>query len=106
MTLHIERARSRRPITWLTLIGVLLLPVLIGGILVAALYNPAERLDNMSAAIVNEDEPVTIDGQVVPLGREAQRRGRIVQRGHGRTGFSVGRGAFDADHSLANCRYE
>jgi putative membrane protein len=70
MTLHIERARSRRPITWLTLIGVLLLPVIIGGILVAALYNPAERLDNMSAAIVNEDEPVTIDDQLVPLGRQ------------------------------------
>ncbi len=70
MTLHIERARSRRPVTWLTLIGVLLLPVLIGGILVAALYNPAERLDNMSAAIVNEDEPVTIDDQYVPLGRQ------------------------------------
>lgn len=70
MTLHIERARSRRPVTWLTLIGVLLLPVLIGGILVAALYNPAERLDNMSAAIVNEDEPVTIDDQLVPLGRQ------------------------------------
>src|SRR5690349_11715094 len=70
MTLHIERARTRRPITWLTLIGVLLLPVLIGGILVAALYNPAERLDNMSAAIVNEDEPVTIDDQLVPLGRQ------------------------------------
>jgi putative membrane protein len=70
MTLHIERARSRRPITWLTLIGVLLLPVLIGGVLVAALYNPAERLDNMSAAIVNEDEPVTIDDQYVPLGRQ------------------------------------
>jgi putative membrane protein len=70
MTLHIERARSRRPITWLTLVGVLLLPVLIGGILVAALYNPAERLDNMSAAIVNEDEPVTIDDQLVPLGRQ------------------------------------
>ena len=70
MTLHIERARSRRPITWLTLVGVLLLPVLIGGILVAALYNPAERLDNMSAAIVNEDEPVTINDQLVPLGRQ------------------------------------
>ncbi len=70
MTLPIERARSRRPVTWLTLVGVLLLPVLIGGILVAALYNPAERLDNMSAAIVNEDEPVTIDDQYVPLGRQ------------------------------------
>ena len=70
MTLPIERARSRRPVTWLTLIGVLLLPVLIGGILVAALYNPAERLDSMNAAIVNEDEPVTIDDQYVPLGRQ------------------------------------
>ncbi|MGA7148724.1 MAG: YhgE/Pip family protein, partial [Microbacterium sp.] len=70
MTLHIERARSRRPVTWLTLIGVLLLPVVIGGILVAALYNPVERLDGLQAAIVNEDEAVDIDGQLVPLGRQ------------------------------------
>ncbi|WP_434809836.1 YhgE/Pip family protein [Microbacterium sp. bgisy189] len=70
MTLPIERARSRRPVTWLTLVGVLLLPVVIGGILVAALYNPTERLDGMSTAIVNNDEPVTIDGQMVPLGRQ------------------------------------
>ena len=40
------------------------------------------------------------------LRREAQRRRRIVQRGHGRTAFSVGRGAFDADYSLANGLYE
>lgn len=70
MTLHIERARTRRPVTWLTLIGVLLLPVVIGGILVAALYNPVERLDGLQAAIVNEDEAVTIDDQLVPLGRQ------------------------------------
>ena len=70
MTLAIERARTRRPVTWLTLIGVLLLPVVIGGILVAALYNPVERLDGLNAAIVNEDEPVTIDDQYVPLGRQ------------------------------------
>lgn len=68
--LAIERARSRRPVTWLTIIGVLLLPVVIGGILVAALYNPVERLDSLTAAVVNEDEPVTIDGQTVPLGRQ------------------------------------
>ena len=66
----IERARSRRPVTWLTVIGVLLLPVVIGGILIASLYNPVERLDSMSAAIVNEDEAVTIDDQLVPLGRQ------------------------------------
>lgn len=68
--LAVERARSRRPVTWLTIIGVLLLPVVIGGILVAALYNPVERLDRLTAAVVNEDEPVTIDGQTVPLGRQ------------------------------------
>ncbi len=70
MTLPIERARSRRPVTWLTVVGVVLLPVLLGGILVSALYNPTERLENMSAAIVNDDEPVEIDGQLAPLGRQ------------------------------------
>ena len=70
MTLSIERARSRRPITWLTLLGVLLLPAVVGGILVAALQNPTERLDSMTAAVVNLDEPVTIDGQYTPLGRQ------------------------------------
>jgi putative membrane protein len=70
MTLPIERARSRKPITWLTILGILLLPAAVGGILVAALQNPTERLDSMTAAIVNLDEPVTIDGQLTPLGRQ------------------------------------
>ncbi|WP_223587031.1 YhgE/Pip domain-containing protein [Microbacterium sp. OVT16B] len=70
MTLPIERARSRKPITWLTILGILLLPAAVGGILVAALQNPTERLDSMTAAIVNLDDPVTIDGQLTPLGRQ------------------------------------
>jgi putative membrane protein len=70
MTLPIERARTRRPVTWVTIIGALLLPVVVGAILVAAFYDPAERLDNVTAAIVNDDEPVTIDDQTVPLGRQ------------------------------------
>lgn len=70
MTLSTERTRSRKPITVLTIIGVLLLPAIIGGILVAALQNPTERLDTMTAAIVNLDEPVTIDDQYTPLGRQ------------------------------------
>ena len=70
MTLPIERARTRHPVTWVTIIGALLLPVVVGAILVAAFYDPAERLDNVTAAIVNDDEPVTIDDQTVPLGRQ------------------------------------
>lgn len=66
------RIDSRRPrrVTPLTLLGILLLPALIGGILVTALSHPGERLDRMSAAIVNLDEPVTIEGQYLPLGRQ------------------------------------
>ncbi len=70
MRISVERARTRRPITWLTILGVILLPAVIGGILVVALYNPASRLDTMNAAIVNNDQAVTIDGQYVPLGRQ------------------------------------
>ncbi|WP_309065838.1 YhgE/Pip domain-containing protein [Microbacterium sp.] len=69
MTLPIDRAPHRRA-TWLTLLGVLLLPAVVGGTLVAALQNPTERLDAMTAAVVNLDHPVTIDGQYTPLGRQ------------------------------------
>lgn len=66
----IERARSHKPITALTLIGVLLLPAILGGVLVAALQDPTQRLDSMTAAVVNDDEPVTVNGQLAPLGRQ------------------------------------
>lgn len=70
MTLPVERSRSGRPITWVTVVGILLLPVVMGALLVAALYNPAERLENMTAAIVNDDKAVELQGQLVPLGRQ------------------------------------
>ncbi|MCK9919661.1 YhgE/Pip family protein [Microbacteriaceae bacterium K1510] len=69
MTL-LERSRTLRPVTWLAVIGVILLPVLVGAVLVVSLYNPTDRLGNMTAAIVNNDKPVTLNGQTVPLGRQ------------------------------------
>ncbi|WP_407319430.1 YhgE/Pip domain-containing protein [Isoptericola halotolerans] len=53
-----------------TIALVALLPVLVLGILLAALWNPMDRLDTVPAAIVNEDEPVEVDGQTAPLGRQ------------------------------------
>jgi putative membrane protein len=40
------------------------------GLLISALWNPQERLDTVKAAIVNLDEPVEVNGQTVPLGRQ------------------------------------
>ncbi|MFI2361321.1 hypothetical protein [Promicromonospora sp. NPDC019610] len=51
-------------------VAVALLPLMILGLLISALWNPQDRLDTVKAAIVNLDEPVEIDGQTVPLGRQ------------------------------------
>ncbi|GHH71378.1 hypothetical protein [Promicromonospora soli] len=51
-------------------VAVALLPLMILGLLISALWNPQERLDTVKAAIVNLDEPVKINGQTVPLGRQ------------------------------------
>ncbi|WP_235493459.1 YhgE/Pip family protein [Leifsonia sp. Leaf336] len=62
--------RSDKRVTWLTIVGLVLVPLVIGGLLVWALWNPTERLGDVKAAVVNLDQPVTVNGQVVPLGRQ------------------------------------
>ncbi|SFR71541.1 putative membrane protein [Agromyces sp. CF514] len=54
----------------LGVIGVLVAPLLIGGVLTWALTEPTTSLDRVTAAIVNDDVPVTVDGSTVPLGRQ------------------------------------
>lgn len=66
----LTRAGSSQRITWVSIVGILLVPFVIGGLLVWALWNPTERLHTVDAAVVNLDSPVTLDGHVVPLGRE------------------------------------
>ncbi|MCL2453718.1 MAG: hypothetical protein FWD18_00200 [Micrococcales bacterium] len=65
-----ERPRSGGRGTWFTVLGLMLVPLVVGGLLTWALWQPTERLDRITAAVVNDDEPVTVDGQVVPLGRQ------------------------------------
>ncbi|WP_353808720.1 hypothetical protein [Agromyces sp. SYSU T00194] len=55
---------------WITVVGLLVLPVLVAVLLAWALSAPAKHLDRVTAAIVNDDDPVTVNGQTVPLGRE------------------------------------
>lgn len=69
--LHPERARtSGGRATWVTVLGLVLVPLVVGGLLTWALWKPTERLDRMQAAIVNLDRAVEVDGQTVPLGRQ------------------------------------
>lgn len=69
-SISLERTDGRQRAGLLTLIGIALVPVTVGGVLLFSLNGAAERLETVTAAIVNEDAGVEIDGQSVPLGRQ------------------------------------
>ena len=69
MSAPLSRLRTDRPISWTAVLGIVLVPLTVAGLLLWGLWNPAERLDSVTAAVVNQDEPVELDGQTVPLGR-------------------------------------
>lgn len=69
MSGSLERLRPGRPIGWRTILGLLLVPLVAAGVLLWGLWNPSDRLDTVTAAVVNLDEPVEVDGQLAPLGR-------------------------------------
>ncbi|MCI2266104.1 YhgE/Pip domain-containing protein [Sediminivirga luteola] len=65
----LERASGGR-VTWVSLLGIVLVPFLIAGGFVWATWNASDRLGEVRAAVVNNDEAVEMDGQLVPLGRQ------------------------------------
>lgn len=66
----LERAHLNRPVGWLGLLGLVLVPVIIAASFTWATWKSDSRLQRIDAAIVNNDEPVTIDDQMVPMGRQ------------------------------------
>ena len=67
--LTLERARAAK-VTWVSLVGLVLVPLLVAAGFLWATWDSTSRLDRVQAAIVNDDEGTTIDGQTVPLGRQ------------------------------------
>jgi len=65
-----ERLRGGGRGTWFTVLGLVLVPLVVGGLLTWALWQPTEHLDRITAAVVDDDVPVTINGHQVPLGRQ------------------------------------
>lgn len=90
--LNPERAVAHRRPTWVSLVGLVLVPLVVGGLLTWALWQPTQNLDRMTAAIVNLDSPVEVDGQLVPLGRQLS--AALVTSGSGMsTGTATDEGA-------------
>ncbi|MCI2416927.1 YhgE/Pip family protein [Saccharopolyspora sp. K220] len=64
------KERSSHRSRLLPLLGLLLVPLAIAGLLTWSLGKPEDRLKDVKAAIVNNDEPVQVNGQLTPLGRQ------------------------------------
>ncbi|WP_279581877.1 YhgE/Pip domain-containing protein [Fodinicola feengrottensis] len=64
------RAITPGPLTWRTWAGLIALPVVIAGLLTWAFWNPLGDHSAAKAAVVNTDVPVTVNGQIIPIGRE------------------------------------
>ncbi|MCC6495596.1 MAG: YhgE/Pip family protein [Propionibacteriaceae bacterium] len=67
--MNVEHVNST-PARWYTLLGLLLVPLLVAGGFLLAGVNADTRTHTVKAAVVNLDEPVTIEGQYTPLGRQ------------------------------------
>ncbi|MCA0293917.1 MAG: YhgE/Pip family protein [Actinobacteria bacterium] len=67
--MNVEQLNSR-PARWYTLLGLVLVPILVAGGFLLAGVNSTSRLHTVQAAVVSLDDPVTIDGQYTPLGRQ------------------------------------
>ena len=67
--MNVEKVNSA-PARWYTLLGLVLVPILVAGGFLLAGVNSDSRLRTVQAAIVNLDEPVTVNGQYTPLGRQ------------------------------------
>lgn len=68
MTAAFTPLRGKR-VRWTTMFGLVLVPLIVAGLFIWGLWNPTKRLEDVTAAVVNLDEPVTVNGQIVPLGR-------------------------------------
>jgi len=64
------RASASGPLTWRTWVGLVVLPILVMSLFLWAFWSPEQNHGAAKAAVVNNDQPVTIDGKLLPLGRE------------------------------------
>ena len=82
----LERASSARRVGPWSLVGLVLVPLIVAAGFLWATWDSTDRLDRVQAAVVNLDEPVELDGQTVPLGRQltvravTEKRTRVLRR--------------------------
>lgn len=100
----LEHVNTHRRVGVWSLVGLLLLPLVVAGGFLLTTWKSNDRLDRVQAAVVNDDKPIKINGQLVPLGR--QLAGGLVNGNDTDPNFSwVLTDADDAASGLQSGRY-
>lgn len=60
----------RSPLTAAALAALVLIPLLYSGMYLWSFWDPLDRAEHLPVALVNEDEPVEVDGEEVDIGGE------------------------------------
>ncbi|MFP3466680.1 hypothetical protein [Leifsonia sp. SIMBA_070] len=81
----------------LTLAGLALVPLVVVALLSWGLLAPGQHLDRVTAAVVNDDRPVTTNGKTVPLGR--QFAGALISGGAASPADAVGASTSSPDEA-------
>nr|WP_221308311.1 YhgE/Pip domain-containing protein [Nocardiopsis mwathae] len=64
------RSFFRSPLPVAALAALALIPLLYSGLYLASFWDPFGKMDNLPVALVNEDEPVTVDGEETHAGQD------------------------------------
>ncbi len=86
MRSFLESWTHGRPLGWRGIAGLVLVPIVVASMLGWAVVRLDDRMPTVRAAIVNHDEPVTVEGQVVPMGRQLS--AALVEGPADRSGFT------------------
>lgn len=65
-----ERSHSTITLRWPSVVALILVPLLVVVGLVGTTWRTTDRLNEVRAAVVNEDKAVKVKGQTVPMGRQ------------------------------------
>lgn len=64
------KAIIKKPILWISMIGLALIPALYNIIFLSSMWDPYGQVDNLPVAIVNQDKSATYQGKTFTIGKD------------------------------------
>ncbi|MCB5025108.1 YhgE/Pip domain-containing protein [Streptococcus mutans] len=64
------KAVLKKPMLWITMVGVALVPALYNIIFLSSMWDPYGKVSDLPVAVVNKDKPATYEGKKMTIGKD------------------------------------